>query len=115
MLLAGLDIYRLMAQTTQARQREFGIRLAVGARPSQLSGLVVRDAARLAAWGGAIGLAAAFGLARVVHALLFGVKPWDPVSFAVTPLVLALATLAAAYLPARRAGRTDPLVSLRDE
>jgi ABC-type antimicrobial peptide transport system permease subunit len=97
------------------RTHELGVRLALGARRAQVVGLVLADGARLVAIGVAVGLPVAWLASRWVRTLLFGVTPADPGSAFAAVGVLALAALIAAWLPARQAARTDPLVALRHE
>jgi ABC-type antimicrobial peptide transport system permease subunit len=114
LVLAAIGIYGLMAYSVAQRTQEIGIRLALGADGPKVRNMVVLQGARLAAIGVVIGLASAFGLARLVASLLFGVKAWDPAVFVSVPIVLALVALAAVWLPALRASRVDPIVALRD-
>jgi putative ABC transport system permease protein len=113
--LASVGVYGAMALMVSERTREIGIRLALGARPAQVWGLVVGEALTLAAAGTAIGL----GLSRLVVPLmeseLYGVAGGDPVPLVLVPVVLAAAALAACLLPARRAMRVDPLTAIRAE
>ena len=115
LLLATLGIYGVMALGVGARTNEFGIRIALGARPAQVHRLVFSEGARLVALGIAIGLPGALTLARAMRSLLHGVEPFDPIIFAASAIVLAAAALAACYLPARRATKTDPMLALRAE
>jgi putative ABC transport system permease protein len=112
--LAAIGIYGLMAYSVAQRTQEIGIRLALGADGQRVRNMVVLQGVRLAAIGVVIGLGSAFGLARLVASLLFGVKAWDPAVFVSVPIVLALVALAAVWLPALRASRVDPIVALRD-
>jgi predicted permease len=112
--LAAIGIYGLMAYSVAQRTQEIGIRLALGADGPRVRNMVVLQGVRLAAIGVVIGLGSAFGLARLVASLLFGVKAWDPTVFVSVPIVLALVALAAVWLPALRASRVDPIVALRD-
>jgi putative ABC transport system permease protein len=112
--LAAIGIYGLMAYSVAQRTQEIGIRLALGADGPRVRNMVVVQGIRLAAIGVVIGLGSAFGLARLVASLLFGVKAWDPAVFVSVPIVLALVSLAAVWLPAMRASRVDPIVALRD-
>ncbi|HJT90137.1 MAG TPA: ADOP family duplicated permease, partial [Bryobacteraceae bacterium] len=115
LLLAAIGVYGLMAYSVAQRTSEIGIRLALGAERSQVRNLVVRQGMLLVLAGVALGLAAAWALARVMRAFLFGVNAHDPVVFAAVPLVLALAALVAVWLPANRAARVSPAQSLRYE
>ena len=112
LLLAALGTYGVVAFSVQQRTREFGIRLAIGADASRVRALVLRQAAGLVAAGGVLGLAGALLAGRVVETLLFGVTPFDVASYVAATAALALAVLAAAWWPARRASRVNPLVAL---
>jgi len=112
-LLASIGLYGLMAYSVEQRTLEFGIRLALGADFPGLRNMVVRQAMTLAAVGIVVGLAAAYGLTRLMTTLLFRVKPTDPVIFASVAALLGGVAFAASYLPARRALRVDPVVALR--
>jgi predicted permease len=113
--LAAIGVYGVMSYTVRRRSRELGTRLALGASPGDITRLVLRQAGILAAAGLAAGTAATLVLARTLSSLLFGVPPWDPVILASAGMLLALATLAASYLPARRAARVDPASILASE
>jgi ABC-type antimicrobial peptide transport system permease subunit len=113
--LAALGLYGVMAYSTAQRTRELGIRLALGAQPRDVMGLVLRDGARLAALGLGIGVAFALAGSRAVSSLLYGVPPNDATTFAAGVAVLGGATLLASYLPARRAAGVDPVSALRNE
>jgi putative ABC transport system permease protein len=97
------------------RTREVGLRLALGAQPRALVGMVVRQGMSVAAVGIAVGLVGALALTRLMAGLLYGVSPRDAATLLGVTAVLALATFVANYVPARRAARVDPLVALRDE
>jgi ABC-type antimicrobial peptide transport system permease subunit len=110
--LAAVGVYGVMAYTVSQRIPEIGVRMAVGASPASVIGMVVRQGARLAVIGIGIGLVAAAVAARAVQTLLFDVSGLDPLTFMVAPLILGLAALLACYLPARRASRISPLAAL---
>ncbi len=114
-LLASIGLYGLMAYSVEQRTLEFGIRLALGANFAQVRNMVVRQAMILATIGIVIGLAAAYGLTRLMASLLFQVKPNDPAVFATVAAILAAVALFASYLPARRALCVDPVVALRHQ
>ncbi len=113
--LATIGIYGVMAYFVTQGTRELGIRMALGASPRAILLLVVGQGAAVAAAGLVIGLGAAFALSRFMESLLFGVGATDPLTFTAIPLALALVALLACYVPARRASRIDPTVSLRSE
>jgi ABC-type antimicrobial peptide transport system permease subunit len=114
-VLASLGLYGLMAYSVQQRTLEFGIRLALGADRPGLRNMVVGQAMKLAVTGIAIGLAAAYGLTRLMATMLYGVKATDAAVFASVAVLLGLVALLASYLPARRAIGIDPMVALRYE
>jgi len=111
--LAAVGIYGLMAYSVNQRTHEIGLRIAMGARSGDILHLVLVDGAKLAFLGIAIGVAAALALTRLMATLLFEVKPTDPPTFAAVAILLALVGLMACYIPARRATRVDPMVTLR--
>ena len=115
MSLALAGIYAVVAYLVSLRTREIGVRMAIGARPHDVIVLFVRDAGRLIALGIAIALAIGMPATWLLRALLFGLSPLDPTSFAGTSLTLLLTGLLAAIIPARRAARVDPLLALRAE
>jgi ABC-type antimicrobial peptide transport system permease subunit len=115
LLLAAIGIYGLMAYSVEQRTQEIGIRLALGAQASSVKNMIVRQGMVLAIVGVAIGLGAAFGLARFMSSFLFGVDRRDPLVFIAVPAALTLVALIAVWLPARRASRVDPIVALRYE
>lgn len=115
LLLAALGIYGVMTYTTAQRTRELGIRLALGAQTSDVLKLVTLHGMKLAFIGIALGLLGSFALTRLMKSLLFGVATSDPLTFSLVPLLLAVVSFAACYIPARRATRVDPLIALRSE
>ena len=114
-LLASIGLYGLMAYSVQQRTLEFGIRLALGANPAAVRNMVVRQAMWLALIGIVVGLAAAYGLTRLMATMLFSVKPTDPVVFGSVAGLLGAVAFLASYIPARRAVRIEPVTALRYE
>jgi predicted permease len=115
LLLAAVGIYGLVAFSVEQRTHEIGIRMALGARAERIRAMVLRQGLGLAAIGTALGMAAAFFLARILASNLFGVEPRDPLVFVTVPAVLAFVAAAAVLIPAYRASRVDPLVALRHD
>jgi len=115
LLLAAIGIYGILSYTVQHRRREFGVRLALGARPADVLRPVVGEALGLAAAGAALGAAAAVAGGRFLAGLLYGVRPADPITIVAVVALVMTVTLAAAALPGRRAARTDPGRTLRDD
>ena len=113
--LALLGIYGVISYSVSQRTREIGIRMAIGAQQGDVSRMVVRHGLTLTAIGAATGLAGALGLSRLIKSQLFGVQPSDPLTIAAVLSVMALVATAAAWLPARRAARVDPIIALRRE
>lgn len=112
-VLAASGLYGVLSYTVAQRGREIGLRLALGAPPARLRGMVMRQIARMALIGGGIGLVAAIALGHAAEALLFGLRGHDPFVLVVSTLLLGSVVFAAGYLPARRAARTDPMNALR--
>lgn len=115
LVLASVGIYGLLAYGVAQRTREIGVRMALGARPFSVIALVLRGAWMPLAMGITVGLPSAWALARLVQSMLFGLAPTDPVAIGAATLLLFVVAHVAAYLPARRASRVDPLVALRHE
>ena len=115
LVLAAIGIYGLMAYSVQQRTQEIGIRMALGADRVTIRKLIVWSGMRLALIGVALGIAASFGLTRLIASFLFGVKTWDPTAFIAVPLVLSTVALFAVWLPAMRASRVEPMRALRVE
>ena len=113
--LAGMGIYGVMSYFVIQHTHDIGIRLALGAHPSNILRWVANLAAKLVLVGILVGVGLAFGLTRVISAVLFGITPTDPTTFLIVAITLALVACAACYIPARRATKLDPLVSLRYE
>jgi predicted permease len=111
--VAVVGLFGLLSYSVSLRGREFGIRMAIGARPQDVQRLVVRQGMALVAWGVVAGVAGALALTRAVAGMLYGIEATDPLTFVAVPAVLALVSLIACYLPARRAARLDPTVALK--
>ena len=114
-LLACIGLYGLVSYGVTRRTAEMGLRMALGAEPSSLRRLIVRESLSTVAVGAVAGLLIALAIVRLVRAQLFGVEPYDPLALTAATLLLMAAALLAAYLPARRAGQIDPLTALRHE
>src|SRR6185312_11835462 len=115
LILAAIGIYGIMAYTVSRRTSEIGVRMALGARPRQVRLMVLQESGWMAIIGIAVGIGASVGLARLVRAMLYGLSPTDPTTLISTTCLLFLIALTAAYGPARRASRIDPMQALRHE
>jgi putative ABC transport system permease protein len=115
LLLSVVGLYGVVAVRVRQREREIGIRMALGASSSAMAGAVVRHGFVQAGAGLALGVPAAFGLARSMESVVFGISTRDPLTFAALPLLLAVVAAGACWLPAQRAARVDPVVAMRSE
>jgi ABC-type antimicrobial peptide transport system permease subunit len=115
LVLAAMGVYAVMAYAVGERMREFGLRMALGATPRSLLSLVLKNGILLASWGIALGLGLAVAITRLLASFLYNVSPFDPVTFIGVPVLLAAIAVVAALVPARRAMRADPCISLRSE
>jgi putative ABC transport system permease protein len=114
-LLAAIGIYGLMAGFVADRRREIGVRMALGARVEDITRVIFSEGARCAGAGLLLGIAAALALGRALSSLLFGIRPWDPVTFGSVAALVALVSAVACSMPARQAARIDPLRALRED
>ena len=110
--LAAVGVYSVMAYTVSQRIPEIGVRIALGASPNRVVGMLLWQGGRLALAGLGLGLVAAVFAGRAAESLLFRVHGLDPLTFSVAPAVVVIAALAATYLPARRAARISPLAAM---
>ena len=115
LLLAAVGIYGVLAYSVSERTREIGVRVALGAEPGRIAALIIGGGARPVLAGIAVGIGGALALSTLLSSLLFGVGPRDPLTFVVVPIVLMNVALVAAYVPARRAARLDPMQALRTQ
>jgi ABC-type antimicrobial peptide transport system permease subunit len=115
LVLGIVGIYGVIAYAVSQRRREIGIRIALGAQQAELRRMFVRHGLVLAAVGSLVGLCTAAAVMQLMKSLLFGISPFDPVTYAAVPLVLTAAAVVASYVPARRAARVDPVEALRSE
>jgi predicted permease len=114
-LLASLGIYGVVSYSVAQRTNEMGIRIALGAQPGSIAGLVLRQSLLPVAAGLAAGVAASLALGRILGSLLFGVSAWDPITIGLVVALLSAVALAATYFPAHRATHVDPVTALRYE
>ena len=115
LVLAAIGLYGVIAYAAELRTSEMGIRLALGARPSQVRGMLMREGMVLLATGLVVGTAAALVATRALESVLFGLAPHDPTTLMVAAAMLALVAIVAGYIPSRRAAGRDPLTALRQE
>jgi ABC-type antimicrobial peptide transport system permease subunit len=113
MLLAAMGLYGVLAYAVAQRSREIGIRMALGAAQNQVIGAVLRDALRMLAAGLALGIPLSLAATRWIASFLYGLRPGDPLTYCGVVALLCAASLAAAFVPSRRAARVDPMVALR--
>ncbi len=113
--LAGVGIYGVVSYMVTRRTREIGLRMALGARPAVMLRMVIRQASRPVAGGGLLGAPAAFALVYAMSGVFAVIDVRDPTNYIGVPLSILIVALVAAYLPARRASRIDPLVALRQD
>jgi ABC-type antimicrobial peptide transport system permease subunit len=114
-LLASIGLYGVLSYNVARRTREIGIRIALGADPARVRGILVREVAITLLTGTALGAAAAIGVGTLLRSLLYEMKPFDPTVYTSMIAILATVALAAAYVPARRASRIDPMLALRHD
>jgi ABC-type antimicrobial peptide transport system permease subunit len=115
LLLAALGVYGVMSYGVTQRQREIGVRLALGAEPSGIRRMVLGQSGRLALIGLVVGTAGALALGQLMGKLLFGVTRFDMPTLVSVPIVLGVVTIVASWIPARRAMQLDPLSAIREE
>jgi putative ABC transport system permease protein len=113
--MGSVGLYGVISYAAAQRTTEFALRMALGAPQREVLRLVASGALRLLLLGGAVGMALALGMARLLSSSIFGISPYDPLTFATVTLVLLGVVLTASYLPARRAMKVDPMVALRYE
>jgi predicted permease len=115
LLLACIGLYGLLSYEVSRKTHEIGVRMALGARSSDVLRLIIQQGVGLSAVGAVLGILGAIGATRYIASLLYGVRPFDPLTFLSVALLLGFVALAACYIPARRASHVDPLVALRYE
>lgn len=115
LLLSAIGLYGVMSHQVIRRRQEFGVRMAIGAAPSSVMRMIVRQSAIVIGIGLVVGLAGALASGRLIAALLYGVTPTDPASIAAAAVFLSVITMTAGLIPARRAARVDPMIALRED
>jgi len=115
LVLACIGIYGITAYSVAQRTNEIGIRMALGAQPERVLRMVLGEASWMTAVGVAVGVAASLALSRIIVSLLYGMKAWDPATFAGSAVILMVVALGASWIPARRAASVDPMRALRHE
>lgn len=115
LLMAAIGVYGVISYSVQQRTQELAVRMALGAKVSNLRNMVIGQGMMLAATGVVFGVAGAFWLTRFLASFLFGIKTWDPIAFIIAPLLLSAVALIAVWIPAMRATRVDPMTALRLE
>jgi predicted permease len=113
--VGSVGVYSLIAYTVSWRTREFGLRIALGANRMQVAMLIIRQSLALSMAGSALGIAGAFAVTRLMRKFLFETSPADPLTYAVVPVLFAVLSILASWLPARRASRVEPMQALRSE
>ena len=114
MLLAAIGMYGVLSYTVARRTNEIGVRMALGAGHLSVAWMIVRETIALVAVGAVVGWGVAFALTRYVSSFVFGLRPHDAATYAAAAMMLLAVALVAAYFPARRAARIDPVVALRE-
>jgi putative ABC transport system permease protein len=114
-VLATIGVYGVMSYMVARRTQEMGVRMALGARPTQVVGMVLRQGGLTIGVALAVGLVAAYGVSRLLESQLYGVQRADALTYALAPAILGAVALLACWMPARRAARVDPVVALRSE
>jgi ABC-type antimicrobial peptide transport system permease subunit len=114
-LLAGVGLYGVLAYTVSQRTREIGLRMALGAPPSRVRSMVLRQVAWMTLIGGTLGLGGAVALGQKAGSLLFEMKGYDPTVLTLSALALSSVAILAGFIPAHRASQVDPMTALRDQ